>query len=152
MENQGNIYSKDEIHLRELVRTMEKRLGIILEKGKTDYCCPISFSQCHIITEIGKSGEMTLNELCLSLNAGKSIMSRTTQKMIDKGILRKCVNEKDRRSVILTLTDEGYKQYEVIQNRMNQYFKDVLDNIPVDKRESVFESLQILNEAITEHI
>lgn len=142
----------DEIILRELIRTIEKKLGIILEKGKTDYCCPISFSQCHIITEIGKSGEMTLNELCLSLNADKSIMSRTTHKLIGKGILNSCVNEKDRRFIKLTLTEHGYKLYKMIQDNMQQYFKGILDNIPADKRESVFESLVILNEAITKHI
>lgn len=142
----------DEIILRELIRTMEKKLGIILEKGKIDYCCPISFSQCHIITEIGKNGKMTLKELCLSLNADKSVMSRTTHKLIGKGILNSCVNEKDRRSITLTLTDHGYKLYEMIKERMQQYFKGVLDNIPVDKRENVFESLEILNAAITKHI
>ncbi|MCL2151425.1 MAG: MarR family winged helix-turn-helix transcriptional regulator [Oscillospiraceae bacterium] len=140
----------NENDLRELIRKMEAKLGILNEMEST--CCGISFTQCHTVTEIGRTPNISLNELAEKLNVNISTMSRTVNKIVNKGLANRELDPNDRRYVTISLTETGKNMFEEINNTMGSYFRNVYDNIPRGKRKQVLESLDLLVDAITKSI
>jgi Transcriptional regulators len=141
-----NLEEKNSHYLRELIRILVRNLGI-LEKGEAS-CCGATISQCHAIVEIGRAGEISLNELSEMLNLDKSTMSRTVNNLVDQNFVVRDIHSEDRRYVKIKLTEEGQKVFEATEVSMEVYYKSILDSIPEDKREQVMESLQLLVEAV----
>ncbi|HOM02674.1 MAG TPA: MarR family transcriptional regulator [Acetivibrio sp.] len=144
------ITSNREKVLRELIRQIEAKLGILNEMESS--CCGVSFTQCHAITEIGRSGNISLSELAEKLNVDNSTMSKTVNNIVNKGLANREIDPNDRRYVTISLTEEGKKVFEEIEYTMNNYFKKIYENIPENKREQVLESLKLLTDAITKGV
>ena len=136
MNNKGSHY------LRELIRVLVRNLGI-LEKSEAT-CCGTTVAQCHAIVEIGRAKEMSLNELAQLLALDKSTMSRTTNNLVESGLVVRELHSEDRRYVTIKLTEEGRTVLESIEGSMELFYKSIFSEIPEDKREQVLESLQLI--------
>lgn len=134
------------IQLRELVRVLERKLGILEDTQFS--CCGITMAQCHALVEIGRTDGISLNELAELLNLENSTMSRTVNNLVTNELAKRDIDPQDRRYVAISLTESGSKLYEGIEEGMNLYFQRVYNSIPENKRQQVLESLQILLEAI----
>lgn len=132
--------------LRELVRGLERKLGILQESEFS--CCGITTSQCYALVEIGRVKSISLNELAELLNLENSTMSRTVNNLVTSELAKRDIDPKDRRYVTISLTDSGRKLYEGIEEGMNLYFKRIYETIPDSKKQQVLESVQILLQAI----
>jgi DNA-binding MarR family transcriptional regulator len=139
MSNKGSHY------LRELIRVLVRNLGI-LEKSEAT-CCGTTVAQCHAIVEIGRAKEMSLNELAELLTLDKSTMSRTTNNLVESGLVVRELHAEDRRYVTIKLTDQGNEVLQSIEGSMEQYYKSIFSSIPEDKRAQVLESLQLIIDA-----
>lgn len=139
---------RDSHYLREVIRILVRNLGI-LEKGDAS-CCGATLSQCHAIVEIGRAGEISLNELAELLNLDKSTMSRTVNNLVNQNFVVRDIHSEDRRYVKIKLTEEGCKVFKITEESMELYYKSILAAIPEDKREQVIESLQLLIKAVKE--
>ncbi|KGK89342.1 MarR family winged helix-turn-helix transcriptional regulator [Clostridium sp. HMP27] len=133
---------KESHYLRELIRVLVRDLGILEESEAT--CCGTTISQCHAIVEIGRSSDISLNELAELLALDKSTMSRTINKLVDSGLAIRELHPKDRRYVSIKLTAEGVNIFRNIENSMDQYYQKIFSCIPEEKREQVLESLQLI--------
>ncbi|MEG0773830.1 MarR family transcriptional regulator [Clostridium sp.] len=140
MKTKGNVY------LRELIRLLVRNLGI-LEKDEAS-CCGITISQCHALVEVGRTEEVSLNELSELLGLDKSTMSRTINNLVDSGLAQREFHPEDRRYIAIKLTKEGEKIYNNIEDSMDKYYKSIFEAIPEEKREQVLESLSLLTEAV----
>jgi len=136
----------DAKQLREMIRFLERKLGIIEEDEVA--CCGITIAQCHALVEIGRAKSISLNELAELLNLENSTMSRTVNNLVNNELVKRDIDPQDRRYVTISLTESGTKIFEGIEESMNLYFKRVYNSIPEDKRLQVMESMQILLEAI----
>lgn len=136
----------DSKKLRERIRILERKLGILTETGFA--CCSITLSQCHALVEIGRAGSLSLNELAELLNLENSTMSRTVNNLVTSGLAERLADAKDRRYVTISLTEEGKRHFEDIEDSMGKYFSKVFSSIEEDKRAQVLESLDLLLEAI----
>lgn len=134
--------------LRELIRSLERKLGILEENEFS--CCNISITQCHALVEIGRAKKMSLNELADLLNLEDSTMSRTVNILVTKELVRRDINQEDRRYITIMLTDQGQKLFENIETNMGNYYSDIFSRIPKEKQELVLESLNILLSAVTQ--
>lgn len=132
--------------LRESVRMLERKLGILKESGFS--CCGITLAQCHALVEIGRVNSISLNELAELINLENSTMSRTVNNLVGSELVKRDIDPHDRRYVTISLTEEGQKLYESIEERMNQYFTKVYSTIPESKRDQVLDSLNVLLDAI----
>ncbi|ACL75961.1 MarR family winged helix-turn-helix transcriptional regulator [Ruminiclostridium cellulolyticum] len=144
------IISNNEKELRELIRQIEAKLGILNEMKSS--CCGVSFTQCHAITEIGRACNISLNELAEKLNVDNSTMSRNVNNIVNKGLANRELDPNDRRYVTISLTENGKKMFDEIELTMNNYFKKVYENIPQDKRAQAIESLELIADAITKSV
>ena len=60
------------------------------------------------------------------------------------------ISTKDRRYVMLDLTEKGRKHFERIEKDMTDLFEKVLLGIPEEKRDQVMESIKLFNDACLE--
>jgi len=132
--------------LRELTRLMVRNLGL-LNKGEAT-CCGVTLGQCHAIIEIGIAQEITLNELAAVLNLDNSTMSRTVNNLVDQGLAVREADLQDRRYIKLKLSERGRRVYENIEKNMSHYYRNLLEDIPVEKHEQIIESLMLLVKAM----
>ena len=134
--------------LREKTRILEFHLGNI---NKTDgCCCGISGPECFALVEIGRKPNVSVKELAEILRLDKSGVSRTVEELVQKDYVERKPSTEDRRFVVLNLTLKGKERFEKIENDMNRKFKEILDKIPVGKREQVIEALELYNVACGE--
>lgn len=132
--------------LREVMRILERKLGALGDFQIS--CCGVTMAQCHALVEIGRAGNISLNELAELLNLESSSMSRTVNNLVNNGMVKRDIDPLDRRYVTITLTESGNELFRNIEERMNSYFEKVYFGLPIDKREQVLESLNILLGAI----
>ncbi|WP_024834472.1 MarR family winged helix-turn-helix transcriptional regulator [Ruminiclostridium josui] len=136
----------DSKKLRELIRVLERKLGVIKENQTS--CCSITLGQCHALVEIGRSGSISLNELADLLNLDNSTMSRTVNNLVKAKLAKRDVDPEDRRYITISLTDSGAKLFTDIEESMNSYFGKIYNSLPKNKKLQVLESLGLLLEAI----
>lgn len=132
--------------LRELIRILVRDLGI-LEKSDAS-CCGISLAQCHAIVEIGRKETISLVDLSGLLGLDKSTMSRTINNLVESDFVIREADRKNRRYVIIQLTEKGRSVFKDIEESMETYYRDIFNTIPESKREQVLESLALLKEAV----
>ncbi len=132
--------------LRELLRILERRLGMIDDSTKS--CCGVTLGQCHALVEIGRASSLSLNELAEILDLDKSTTSRTVEHLVRRSLARRQLDPANRRCVVIELTDGGQELFQSIESSMNAWFSQVLAQIPSGKLAQVMESLQILNASI----
>lgn len=135
--------------LREILRVLVRNLGI-LERSEYS-CCGITIAQCHAIVELGRNKAISLNELSDILGLDKSTMSRTINNLVEDELVTRDIHPEDRRYITIGLTDKGLKVFEGIETSMEIYYEKLFKLIPVDKREQVLESLQIVTDIIKEN-
>jgi len=135
--------------LRELIRQLERKLGTLQENETS--CCEVSMAQCHALVEIGRAKSISLNELADKLSLEDSTMSRTVNKLVANGLVKRDIDPQDRRYVTISLTESGNRNYQNIEADMNIYFKNIYSSIPETKRKQVIDSIQILIDAIVQN-
>ncbi|MCL1890915.1 MAG: MarR family transcriptional regulator [Coriobacteriia bacterium] len=131
--------------LRELIHSLEQKTNALNNTQMT--CCNITLSQCHALGEIGRAKEISLVELSEALGLENSTLSRTVNHLVDAEVAHRDTNPANRRSINISLTEEGQHIFDNIENCLNSHYEQLLQSIPADKRASVLESLQILLDA-----
>jgi DNA-binding MarR family transcriptional regulator len=137
------------LQLREMIRILERRVGVLQDNEFS--CCGITMAQCHALVEIGRAKSIALNELAELLNLENSTMSRTVNNLVVGELAKRDIDPQDRRYVSISLTENGQKLFEGIEEDMNQYFSKVFALIPENKKEQVLESMQLLLDALEKH-
>lgn len=128
--------------LRERIRKLEKELGVL--KDSQLPCCGVTLAQCHALVEIGRAGRISLSELARLLNLENSSMSRTVDKLVTKGMVKRDIDPVDRRYLVINLTARGEEVYRKIEENMNLFFEKIYLALPAEKRNDVLESLNVL--------
>ena len=131
--------------LREYTRELECHLDNI---NHNDCCtCNVNKSECFLIVEIGRQPGICIKDLAQILKLDKSGVSRSVEELVKKGYILRQPSEKDRRSVVLTLTKSGEERYNKIEADMYTEFKKVFSKIKKSDQDKVLEALRIYNEA-----
>lgn len=131
--------------LREVLRLLERRLGIIDDSAKS--CCGVTLAQCHTLVEIGRAVSLTLNDLAALLDLDKSTVSRAVDQLVRRDLASRQQDPANRRNVLIRLTSAGQTLFDSIETDMHHYYSSILENIPPAKHGQIIESLQILADA-----
>lgn len=134
-----------EQNLRELFQVFSRRFGFLNKN-----CCQagghdISLVQSHILYEIERQHEPSMQQVAETLGTDITTFSRQVQTLIKINLVSKTPDPKDRRIFILSLTEEGKEVAENIDGQMNQYLDDVFANMSQEEQEMVVHSIQLLN-------
>ncbi|MGE5379664.1 MAG: MarR family winged helix-turn-helix transcriptional regulator [Methylocystaceae bacterium] len=128
--------------LRETLRQLARRLDISNQNEAS--CCGLGLTHCHALVEVGRRGEMSVNELADLLGLDKSTISRTVNTLVEQTLFKREPDPQDRRFVSLCLSSRGEEALRLIETTMEDYYLQVYDAIPAEKRDQVLESLDIL--------
>ena len=133
-------------HLREKLRILERESMGVFDAQQE--CCGLTLSQCHTLIEIGMKGDISLVELASALGLDASTLSRTIQGMVIIGLVHRTTNEKDRRFVSISLTEQGRKVYEKIDGIYNAFLAGVFELLPGDEHDRILEDIGLFVEAV----
>lgn len=114
-------------------------------------CCGITLAQCQVLSELAKEEEICICKLAEFIGVDSSTLSRTTNRMVEAGLINRITNCADRRYVSLSLTDQGKALYQYIEERDTSYYAKVFELIAEDKREQVIESFGLFIEALKQY-
>ena len=133
-------------HLRAKLRQLDRLSGGVFEV-QTD-CCGLTKAQCHTLLEIGMREQSSLVELAGGLGLDTSTLSRTIQGLVMLGLVRRRPSKADRRYVEISLSPEGRKVFDRIENLNTSFYARVLDSLPEEKRQHILECMEIFVDAV----
>ncbi len=135
--------------LRGKLRLMEREMNDPF--GRDAGCCGLTLAQCHTLLEVGYKREVSLVDLATSFGLDTSTLSRMIQGLVVLGLVSRLTDEKDRRYVSISLSEQGRKLFDQIETTFNTYFSQVLDLVPSEKKEAVIEGIGLFSDAIRKH-
>lgn len=139
------------------VRLPEEKAGALLREVAVLFariqregaaCCGATATQCSLLTELGRSGPVTLAELGRSLGLDKGWISRTVDALVVQGLVEKQPGAADRRTVLLSLTDAGQRQTAELNGTLNSQSDRIMSRVPAEERPQVIKALETLLSAL----
>jgi DNA-binding MarR family transcriptional regulator len=138
-----------EVDLQERMIALIRAFG--LHKPDETTCGnPVSVAEAHALMELSRAETLVQKELASRLRLEKSTVSRLVGLLEGRGWVERSRSPEDGRAVELRLTGAGRKMAERIAKARRVKFARVLKAIPEGERESVLESMKILEEAMRE--
>ncbi|WNS46113.1 MarR family winged helix-turn-helix transcriptional regulator [Paenibacillus sp. MMS20-IR301] len=135
-------------NLREIFQIMTRRFGL-LDKN----CCvaggvDISLVQSHIIYEIDRKHNPSIQQVADGLAMDITTFSRQVQSLVKMGLVQKTPLPEDRRIYILNLTTQGKYIATVIDKQMNDYLIEVFSHMSEFERDMVINAIKLLNSSM----
>ncbi|MBS4211497.1 MULTISPECIES: MarR family winged helix-turn-helix transcriptional regulator [Neobacillus] len=82
--------------------------------------------QHYILRYIHQTGECTSTELAEVFQVNKSAITAIINRMTDRGLIQRTRDEKDRRVVYLTPTQEGVELFQSAQEKVHQLVESII--------------------------
>lgn len=130
--------------LREVARIYTRAQRVVAD------CCRTTSTQCHLLTELARSGPLPLSELGTRLSLEKSWVSRAVEAMAVRGLVSKEPNPSDARSWLVTLTAEGVRTAHELNDTLDAHAEQLLAQLGERKRAAVENALLLLLQALRE--
>ncbi len=132
--------------MRHLFVVMARQFGLL--QKESSQCCGVTTIQSHILYEIKRAHHLSVNELAERLGLDNSTTSRHVHGLVEKGLVLRQPDPKDRRYVTLGLTDQGVALEEEISDIMAAYIADIFKQLPDGKIHAISSELRLLTEAM----
>lgn len=101
-----------------LNKLIEKEVSHKISRARFEGLEKLGKQQPNAILIIGTMGEMIPSYLGLCMNMDRGSLSRMVDSMEKKGIVSRRIDPKDRRRVLISLTEKGEQYYEILQDIM----------------------------------
>ncbi len=124
--------------LREVTRLYSRAQRVVAD------CCSATSTQCHLLTELARSGPVPLSELGTRVMLEKSWISRAVDAMVVRGLVTKEPNPADARSLLVTLTPEGERTVGELDRTLDAHAEALLGSLDDQERRSVENALSLL--------
>jgi len=134
--------------IRGQFKDLIQRMGL-LEEQQTK-CCDLSLVQCHVLSEVGDSEGLSVNDLSTKLNLDKSTTSRHITNLVKAGLIDRLENPTDRRYFTLSLTKSGMETYSSINDTMDDYYEQLLKSLTEDQQQQISDAFELISEAINQ--
>ncbi|MEY8346669.1 MarR family winged helix-turn-helix transcriptional regulator, partial [Niallia circulans] len=87
--------TQDKIQIRELLQQLVRDFGLLQKDGSD--CCGITVSQSHIVYELSKSPNISLQTLAEKLMMDTGLLSRQVNKLVELNFILRVPDPNDRR-------------------------------------------------------
>jgi DNA-binding MarR family transcriptional regulator len=128
--------------LREVARLYTRAQRVVAD------CCRTTSTQCHLLTELQRTGPLPLSELGTRASLEKSWVSRAVEAMVERGLVTKEPNPADARSWLVTLTAAGQRTVDELNQTLDAHAEQLLDSLSARERAEVENSLRLLMQAL----
>lgn len=99
--------------------------------------------QFQVLRRIRK-GIDTVSALAEANRTSRSSVSKAVDALVNKGLVSRLVDEKDRRHVHLTLTDEGSRLLEAVFDQAEAWLRGKFQSLPPDELAALLTAMDIL--------
>ena len=106
---------------------------------------PISEARC--LAAIGAFHPLSVNDQAMRANLNKAQASRSTQALVEQGLVLKQASEVDGRGVVLSLTPKGCECWEKVMVVIARRNEEILSALTIDEREQ----LSVLLDRLLQH-
>jgi DNA-binding MarR family transcriptional regulator len=124
------------------------RLHTQLQRNCVSYCAGTTTTQCTVLTELGRSGPVTLATLSRRIGFDKSWTSRAVENLVQEGLVEKVSSTEDRRTVRLSLSPAGETRLADLNQTLNSLADRTFEQIPGDQHASVRTALELLQQSL----
>ncbi len=124
------------------------RLHVQLQRNCVAYCGGTTATQCTVLTELGRSGPVTLAALSRRIGFDKSWTSRAVESLVKARLVEKVGSTQDRRTVRLSLTPRGEARLADLNQTLNALADQAFEYIPASQHQAVRASLGALQQAL----
>lgn len=124
------------------------RLHTQLQRNCVAYCRGTTTTQCTVLTELGRSGPVTLAELSRRVGFDKSWTSRAVENLVQEGLVEKVPSTQDRRTVRLSLSPAGEARLADLNHTLNALAERTFEHIPSAQHAAVRGALELLQQAL----
>ncbi len=105
-------------------------------------------AEVHIIAAVGSRSKTTVTELSEQMGITKGAISQTLKKLEGKGYICRCVSEKRRNEVHITLSEKGQKVYEY-HNAMHGNTREIIEkNLDSETEQAVYRLMKVLDDML----
>lgn len=104
----------------------------------------VTTSQCYCLLELLKSEKLTMFELSQKMNLNTSTMTRIVDNLVRDGLILREKDDKDRRVVLLLLTENGRNTANRLNESINLYYKKTMENLPEGELDTILKSVSTL--------
>lgn len=120
---------------RYLVRTVRQDFAVEFQGF-------IPYSEFTVLRTLEDHKTLRVSDVARRLNSTNSYVTLTSDKLVQKGYIIRERNDQDRRTVYLTLTDEGYKLVKELDEIVYAYFNKTFRDISNEDMMQVISILQ----------
>jgi DNA-binding MarR family transcriptional regulator len=110
----------------------------------------VTLTQFRVLVLLDAEGPSRSGALAERLGVHPSTFSRTTDRMVTSGLLRRIPSPDSRREVLVNLTAKGRRLVTIVMNRRTRLLREVLEPLSPTDRQKVIDGMQILAAAMDE--
>lgn len=141
---------KEDIDLIEALfrKTSKKMAEVINDKSFFEHVDNLTKKEFETLFTIGKEGNKTMGEIAEKLCVTISTPTTTVDRLIKKGYVKREVGKKDRRKVLVSLTDVGARLYDQLLGARLKNLEIILDALSEEELNVFRTILKKLNREI----
>ncbi|WP_191229222.1 MarR family winged helix-turn-helix transcriptional regulator [Aurantiacibacter xanthus] len=106
----------------------------------------LSLTECRIIGITGSLDVVTFKDVCSMAHLEKSYASRIINRLVEAGLIEKKENEKDQRSIIISLTESGRELHSQLHAASDVLNASLLSVLSPEQRDSFIACLDLLHD------
>lgn len=134
---------------RELFQLLTRRFGLLNKNCCSIGSVEVSAVQSHILYEIDKQNAPSMQKVAEILAMDITTFSRQIQNLMKMELVTKTPSSQDKRISILGLTVQGKFVATTIEHSVNTYLEEVFIQMNEFERDTVIQSLELLNKAMS---
>lgn len=135
MDNRKDLIMEFTRSFRSLVRSVRQDFAVVFEGY-------IPFNEFTVLRTLEDDRTLRVSDVARRLNSTNSYVTLTSEKLVKKGYIIRERNDADRRTVYLTVTDEGLLLVQKMDEIMYAYFNKTFGNISNEEMHMVINILQ----------
>ena len=132
------------------VLTASRAMLGVIARSFADTLETVTLPQFRVLVLLSSLGPQRTGILAERLGANLSTFSRSLDRMVASGWVRREQNPGSRREVIITLTPEGEGIVNDVTQRRREDFRSILAQLTPAQRRQVFEAFDVFNSAAGE--
>jgi MarR family transcriptional repressor of mexAB-oprM operon len=123
----------DLFELSEVVRQLLVRVRRNMQLAIDKYQLNLSLQQAHILILVRRPDLNTPMQLACHSGYDKAIITRAIQQLLGQGLLTKCQDDQDKRSILVSITNKGMQVYNQLYSAQLEAHQQVFSELNDDE-------------------
>src|SRR3954447_14231384 len=133
-----------------LIESSEVITGIIVH-SLPEVNSGVTVPQLRVLVMLSQDERVNVNAVAAELGVNASNASRTCDRLVERGLLRRKDDPADRRRVLLSLTKTGHRLITTVMDHRRREFAEIVADMRDTDRRGLMRSLQAFTTAAGDH-